>query len=724
MPESKSVMAGTSGSRAVQRHDGLASAPAAVEVDDFGLPIRQYPSPDSTTKEIQGSASEDEKEASSGKHQEQEVVGGANHSTTEARDLQRCRGGGATSDEETEAFHDARLKLDDEPSRSSLDGEPAENAPDPAAPRTHGHGNQPHPSNKATTGPDVEIEAVETEVSQCGTDSARTAGKKGADGKASDPAEEAFSPKPERLSLSKAPHGHDGGKASMSHDPGISEFSHQKSSARPEKESESGDDDGWQVMPAYAPYDMYDDNNRMIAREFNPVEEEEDQGPGLGGAGKGYTRVIMDEDAQSATSMDDNTKYLFKEVHGTSVAGVEDDARDAMSQMQATKDLLTEGQRIAYVGVVRLEIAKLVQEGENFQPSKKTKKEVTMAAEALRMWGQKMMIRLYSHMDVSAAEQVMIEQLAEHGVTPADLTPALLANARVRNPMAETSGSPREAGSKSAPPSTDPDDELPAEAPPPYSEKQEKEEVPRIQSPSELPTTDKIDIDLRWTVLCDLFLILIADSTYDARSRVLLERVGASLDVSWPDVCRFEKRVTDALEMQQAAEKENWNEEQHMETRRKLGKKRRYVMMGLATVGGGLIIGLSAGLLAPVIGAGVAAGFTTLGVTGTSGFLAGAGGAAVITSSAAASGGIIGIRAAHRRTGAVRTFEYRPLHNHKRVNLIVTVSGWLTGKVDDVRLPFSTVDPTMGDLYSVLWEPEMLRSTGDTINILATEVSP
>ena len=45
--------------------------------------------------------------------------------------------------------------------------------------------------------------------------------------------------------------------------------------------------------------------------------------------------------------------------------------------------------------------------------------------------------------------------------------------------------------------------------------------------------------------------------------------------------------------------------------------------------GGGLVIGLSAGLLAPVIGAGLGAAFTTIGITGTTGFLAGAGGAAV-----------------------------------------------------------------------------------------------
>lgn len=496
---------------------------------------------------------------------------------------------------------------------------------------------------------------------------------------------------------------------------GVSEFSHQQLSAQPEAEEEDKDD-GWQVMPAFAPYDMYNDDNKLVARELKDEDLEEDGYAGLGGAGKGYTRVVMDEDAESATSMDDHTKYLFTDpnVGGTSMD--DEEARDAVSQMQATKDLLTEGQRIAYVGLVRLEIANLVKDAECLDTTRKVKKHVNISTESTKMWGQKMMMRLYAHMDISEAEQVMIEQLADHGVQPGDLTPTLLVNSRVKNPMAEPKGDSK----KSSHMNPTPLEELPAEAPPPY-EAAESVQVPNVQTPSQMPDTDKIDIDLRWTVLCDIFLILIADSVYDARSRTLLERVAQSLDIGWIDVCRFEKRVTDALEMQQAAEKENWNEEEHLEERRKQALKRRYVMMGLATVGGGLVIGLSAGLLAPVIGAGLAAGFTTIGVTGTGSFLAGAGGAAIITSSAAASGSFIGVRAAGRRTGAVKTFEYRPLHNNKRVNLIVTVSGWLTGKMDDVRLPYSTVDPIMGDLYSVLWEPEMLRSMGDTMNILATE---
>lgn len=41
---------------------------------------------------------------------------------------------------------------------------------------------------------------------------------------------------------------------------------------------------------------------------------------------------------------------------------------------------------------------------------------------------------------------------------------------------------------------------------------------------------------------------------------------------------------------------------------------------------------------------------------------------------------------------------------------------------DDVRLPFSVLDPIVGDVFSVLWEPEMIRETGDALRILTTEV--
>ncbi|KAF7597117.1 hypothetical protein BBP40_010591 [Aspergillus hancockii] len=510
-----------------------------------------------------------------------------------------------------------------------------------------------------------------------------------------------------------------------------SEWSHQRLNEpkESEDESEAETDGGWQDMPAIDEFDVYDDFGRLVARGAKP-EDNDAVYKGLGGAGRGYTRVQLDEDAQSATSLDEDTSYLFKEGAQNS-AGVEgEELRDPISQLQATKDLLTESQRIAYVGVARLAIYQMTRELDRIPATKGTRKAKQKSVDSIRKWGQTMMTRVYAHMDIDAAEQVMIEQLAEHGVQPADLVRPLMQNARVQNPLAEEVDTPKKSTSSPTSPrlnegyrnslSSEMDKTSRSTSPPPY-DTHEGEDLPEVRTPSQLPTSAKIDIDLRWTVLCDLFLVLIADSAYDARSRTLLEKIGDSMEVSWLQIARFEKRVIDALEMQEEADKETWDESDHMEKRRKMALKRKFMVMGLATVGGGLVIGLSAGLLAPVIGAGLAAGFTTVGISGTSAFLGGVGGTALIAGGGTLTGGTIGLRASNRRTGAVQTFEYRPLHNNKRVNLIVTVSGWMTGKVDDVRLPFSTVDPIMGDLYSVLWEPDMLRSMGDTINILATE---
>ncbi|KAJ5477359.1 membrane protein [Penicillium diatomitis] len=513
-----------------------------------------------------------------------------------------------------------------------------------------------------------------------------------------------------------------------------SEWSHQSTalSHKPvvAQEEEEEDEDEWKEMPALGEMDYYDDYGRLIARGAQGAEEDDNAVySGLGGAGKGYTRVQLDEDAQSANSMDEDTSYLFRDAAGNSAGFVGEELRDTMSQLQATKDFLNETQKIAYVGVVRLVIHEMNMEFSKLPTTKGSRKVVAKAQDALRKWGQMMMGRLYMHMDINSAEQIMIEQLAEHGVQPGDLIRPLMSNARVKNPMAKedvttsrSSLSSPTPGNEHRPRESTASGLSGPDSPPAYEAHVDDQAVPEVHTPSHLPSTEKIDIDLRWTVLCDLFLLLIADAAYDARSRALLERVGAVMDITWLQISRFEKRVTDALEMQEQAEKETWDESDHMEKRRKANLTSKYMIMGLATVGGGLVIGLSAGLLAPVIGAGLAAGLTTVGLSGTSAFLGGVGGTALIASGATIGGSAIGMKASDRRTGAVQTFEYRPLHNNKKLNLIVTVSGWMTGKVDDVRLPYSTVDPIMGDLYSVLWEPEMLRSMGDTINILATEV--
>lgn len=144
-------------------------------------------------------------------------------------------------------------------------------------------------------------------------------------------------------------------------------------------------------------------------------------------------------------------------------------------------------------------------------------------------------------------------------------------------------------------------------------------------------------------------------------------------------------------------------------------RKRRMIMMGLATVGGGLVLGLSAGLFAPVIGAGIGAALAGAHITGAtataaSAFLAGSGGIAVITSGAAVTGSGLAMKKMARRTAGIDTFEFLSIHDHKRANVILTISGWLDIGDEDASLPFSTLDPVNGDHFALFWEPEMLMA--------------
>ena len=240
-----------------------------------------------------------------------------------------------------------------------------------------------------------------------------------------------------------------------------------------------------------------------------------------------------------------------------------------------------------------------------------------------------------------------------------------------------------------SPPLSDSDSEPPtprasSPAPPAYDDAAPETRQPNNfldPLPSSLPGVSKtltsldktVTLDIRWTILCDLFLALIADSVYDARSRVLLGCMAEKLGLDWMDVVRFERRLTEALEIQEAVKDKKHDEV--LEGRRLKDKQKRLLLMGAATVGGGLVIGLSAGLLAPFIGAGLGAALATVGVSGTSGFLAGAGGAAIISSGATLTGATIGGKAMAKRTKHVQTFDIQPVHNNKRLNVFLTVSG-------------------------------------------------
>jgi hypothetical protein len=210
----------------------------------------------------------------------------------------------------------------------------------------------------------------------------------------------------------------------------------------------------------------------------------------------------------------------------------------------------------------------------------------------------------------------MIENLAEHGLQPGDLVPALMTTHTVANPEYDPAEAQRQAETRKAeeeaPPESDDISEVtvvdpstppevssslqssPPSSPPSTAKSGTFQTTSRVlqqTSTAAVPgvstslsaADENVTLDIRWTVLCDLFLVLIADSVYDARSRVLLESVAIYLGFGWLDVVKFEQRVTEALEIQEDVE--NMEQRDIIEGRQKSSRKRRYMMVGLATLG-------------------------------------------------------------------------------------------------------------------------------------------
>ena len=97
-----------------------------------------------------------------------------------------------------------------------------------------------------------------------------------------------------------------------------------------------------------------------------------------------YTRLRVNEE-EEADEVHLRTRYLFDE----------DKAMTPLSQMQATKSLLTEAQRIAYVGLCALTSREMLQSLKAIN-----RKELKACIQNTELWVLKIMGRLYYHMEL------------------------------------------------------------------------------------------------------------------------------------------------------------------------------------------------------------------------------------------------------------------------------------------------------------------------------------
>lgn len=218
---------------------------------------------------------------------------------------------------------------------------------------------------------------------------------------------------------------------------------------------------------------------------------------------------------------------------------------------------------------------------------------------------------------------------------------------------------------------------------------------------------------------CDLFLVCIMSGTYDVRNRTILTKVGEALNVTYNEINDLEKRIM--MNLQNDNDELQYDTDgTHMNEHQSRNKKKKMAHVGIAIFGGPLVLRLSGGVLAPVIGAGLASGLSTIGITGAAGFLTNAAGTTSVAITSTAIGVNIGGKHMFKRMGSVRTFKILPIHDKQRVNAVLTVHGWMLDD-DDIRLLYSTINCIDGDLYGLFWEPEILKNIGETMNVVTSE---
>ncbi|KAJ7709782.1 DUF726-domain-containing protein [Mycena rosella] len=209
-----------------------------------------------------------------------------------------------------------------------------------------------------------------------------------------------------------------------------------------------------------------------------------------------------------------------------------------------------------------------------------------------------------------------------------------------------------------------------------------------------------------------LFLSIATSVGYSARTRTFLSTFG-TLD---------EQLIVSALRNPDKAIAETQKQtEQAKADHAKVGRTLRMVGMGLGAIAGGVLVGVTGGLAAPLVGAGVSTVLGLLGIGGTAvGLLAsGLAGSSVICG---ALFGAYGARSTanmvQRHTREIRDLAIVPVRKQSDQETLAVrlgVSGWLSSR-DDVVIPWKVFGGD--DTFALQWEVELLQSLSNSLGAL------
>ncbi|NWY00443.1 TMCO4 protein, partial [Nothoprocta ornata] len=203
---------------------------------------------------------------------------------------------------------------------------------------------------------------------------------------------------------------------------------------------------------------------------------------------------------------------------------------------------------------------------------------------------------------------------------------------------------------------------------------------------------------------------------YDARARVLICHIMWLLRIPSEELEALEESLLESLKDQKEEESETAEVSRTKKERRK--KLKRYLLIGLATVGGGTVIGLTGGLAAPLVAAGAAA---VIGSAGAAALGSTAGIAVMASLFGAAGAGLTGYKM-KKRVGAIEEFEFLPLTEGRQLRITIAITGWLcTGRYGSFTAPWSSMMQSR-EQYCLAWESRYLMELGNALDSLLNGV--
>jgi len=234
----------------------------------------------------------------------------------------------------------------------------------------------------------------------------------------------------------------------------------------------------------------------------------------------------------------------------------------------------------------------------------------------------------------------------------------------------------------------------------------------------------KLDMEHRALILHSLLLLLLSLERYSAYSRTLMLHLTSSLRLSISLLAGDESKIAHGL---LTAVEMKADEETKKKAEENSGSRKWKV--GLASVAGAAVIGLTGGLAAPLLAAGIGSvmGGLGLGATAAAGYLG------TLASSTVLVGGLFGAYGG-KMTGQmmdqyakeVEDFAFIPIRTYhkprkiqkefRRLRVAIGISGWLTHK-DDVVDPWTVIGPEM-EAFALRYELEAMTNLGNSLTTM------